>query len=348
MAQRGTKQYTLATLAQLLGVDYVGDADRIIDGLSTLASAGPSQLAFLANPKYQSQLIDTRAGAVIVHQAMQSGCPCDCLVSPTPYETYAQVSQLFAPDTRHPAGIHPSAVIGQACQIAAQASIAANVVIGDRVVIAAGCSVGPGTVIGNDSRLGENCLLHANVTLYHDVLLGDRCILHSAVVIGSDGFGFAPVADRSATGSAWVKIAQLGGVRIGNDVEIGANTSIDRGALDNTVIGNGVIIDNQVQIAHNVLIGDNTAIAACTAIAGSTNIGTHCTISGGVGIAGHLHITDKVHITAMTMVSKSIKTPGSYSSGTGMQHTVEWRKNAVRFSQLDKTVRRLSKSSKES
>lgn len=348
MAQRHAKQYTLATLAQLLAVDYVGKADRIIDGLSTLASAGPSQLTFLANPKYQSQLEDTLAGAVIVHPAMQPGCPCDCLISPVPYETYARATHLFAPATGQPTGIHSTAVIGSDCQIDPAAAIAPHVVIGDRVTIAAGCSLGPGTIIGDDCRLGEQSLLYGNVTLYHDVSLGDRCILHSGVVIGSDGFGFAPAADQSAGGSAWVKIAQLGGVLIGNDVEIGASTSVDRGALDNTVIGNGVIIDNQVQIAHNVVIGDNTAIAACSAVAGSVTIGKQCTISGGVGIAGHLRIADKVHITAMTMVSKSIKTPGSYSSGTGMQPTVEWRKNAVRFSQLDKTIRRLSKTHKES
>lgn len=344
MAQRHSKQYTLATLAQRLAVDYVGDADRIIDGLSTLASAGPSQLAFLANSKYQSQLSDTRAGAVIINPALQSECQCDCLLSPTPYETYARASQLFVADAGQTAGIHPTAVIGQGCQIDSTANIAANVVIGERVVIAAGCMLGPGTVIGDDCQLGKHCLLHANVTLYSDIILGDRCTLHSMAVIGSDGFGFAPAADPSQ--GAWVKIAQLGGVRIGDNVEIGAGTTIDRGALDNTVIGNSVIIDNQVQIAHNVVIGDNTGIAGCTAIAGSSTIGANCTIAGGVGVVGHLQIVDNVHVTAMTLVTKSIKKPGSYSAGTGMQDTATWRKNAVRFSQLDKTLRRLSKSDK--
>jgi len=227
------------------------------------------------------------------------------------------------------ASIHDTAVIG------AGAHISAGVVVESGVAIADGVRIGPNCCLGRDSVVGANTHLYAGVTLYHGVSIGADCILHSGVVVGSDGFGFAPSAE------GWVKIAQLGGVIIEDNVEIGANTTIDRGALDNTVIRKGVILDNQIQVAHNVVIGENTAIAACSAIAGSTTIGKNCIVGGASGIAGHLNIVDGVHITAMTMVIKSLNEPGVYSSGTGVQPNAKWKKSIARLRQLDKMAARL-------
>lgn len=336
------QQYTLAELADLLAADCVGDSKLIISGLATLSSATTGQMSFLANSKYQKELESTKASAVILAQHMAEACPTNCLISDNPYLTYAKASQLFAPKKLgHKGGIHPSAVIDHSALIDPSAYVAANAVVEAGVTIGANSFIGPGTVIGCDSVIGENCHFYANVSIYHDVTIQHRVTIHSGVVIGSDGFGFAPAADKMKGG--WVKIAQLGGVRIGSDVEIGAGTTVDRGALDDTIIEDRVIIDNQVQIAHNVRLGDNTAIAACTAIAGSTRIGKNCTIAGCVGIVGHLTITDDVHITAMSMITRSIDKPGSYSSGTHMQDTTQWRKNAVRFGQLDAIAKRLQK-----
>jgi UDP-3-O-[3-hydroxymyristoyl] glucosamine N-acyltransferase len=332
--------YSLAALAELLNVTYVGDAKTLISGLATLASAGPGQLSFLANSKYQKTLKSTLAGAVIVAPDMVTSCPSHCLVSEQPYLTYARASQLFEVLDNDRGGIHPSAVIDSSATIATTATIAANVVIGKNVVIGAAVVIGPGCVIGNNSTIDEGGLLHANVSVYHGVLIGRSVVIHSGTVIGSDGFGFAPSPDTEIGG--WVKIAQLGGVKIGDNVEIGAGCTIDRGALDDTVIGDRVILDNQIQIAHNVEIGDNTGIAGCSAIAGSTKIGKNCTIAGGVAIIGHLTIGDNVHFTARSLITKSVEKPGAYSSGAPMQDTKSWRRNAVRFMQLDNIAKRLS------
>ncbi|MEZ5509125.1 MAG: UDP-3-O-(3-hydroxymyristoyl)glucosamine N-acyltransferase [Gammaproteobacteria bacterium] len=335
MTDADSRQWTLVQLAQALDVELKGDGAASVTGLSTLSAAQPGQISFLANPLYRAQLKDTRASAVILHPDLAAECPVACLVSTNPYLTFAKATHLFDQRPRQPMGIHPSAVV------AADVVLGPDCRIGPRVVIEAGCvlgarvEIGPGSVIGACSRLGDDCLLHANVTLYHGVTVGQRCVMQSGVVIGGDGFGFAPAQGR------WHKIAQLGGVRIGDDVEIGASTTIDRGALQDTVIGNNVILDNQIQIAHNVEIGDGTAIAGCTGIAGSTKIGRHCTIAGAVGIAGHLEIADKVHITMRSAITKSISEPGSYSSGTAMSTTGEWRKNAARFRQLDDMARRI-------
>jgi UDP-3-O-[3-hydroxymyristoyl] glucosamine N-acyltransferase len=337
MAER---QYTLAELAELLDVECVGDAEVLISGLATLASASSGQLSFLANPKYQKALETTAAEAVIIAPNMVALCPANCLVSANPYLTYARASQLFAPASTAGPSIHASAVISDSASIDTSVTIGAHVSIGDRVVIGADTVISSGCVIGANTVIGEGVLLYANISLYHNISIGDRVIIHSGAVIGSDGFGFAPSSDKQKGG--WVKIAQLGGVKIGNDVEIGAGCTIDRGALDDTLIGDRVIIDNQVQIAHNVELGENTGIAGCSAIAGSTKIGKNCTIAGAVGIVGHLTITDNVHITAGSLVTKSIDKAGSYSSGTSMQNTKAWRRNAVRFSQLDIMAKRLS------
>ena len=327
-------KYTLGQLATLLDVSCQGDDDIEITGLATLASAKAGQLSFLANPRYQKDLATTKASAVIVAENMVLSNPVNSLISPDPYLTFAKATQLFSV-TNNQKGVHPSAVVSDSAHIDPLAYIGASAVVGANVRIGANTVIGSGAVIGDDSVIGNHCLVYANVSIYHGVTVGDDVIIHSGVVIGGDGFGFSP------SDAGWVKITQFGGVRVGDRVEIGANTTIDRGALDDTLIGNGVIIDNQVQIAHNVELGDNTAIAACTAIAGSTVIGKNCIIAGAVGIVGHLEITDNVHITAMSMITKSIKSSGSYSSGTPMQESASWRKNAVRFTQLDTLVKRI-------
>lgn len=339
-------RYSLEQLAKILKTDFVGDGNYEISGVATLASAAAGQLSFLSNPRYKKALLDTRAGAVIVSPDMVESCPCHCLVADSPYRIYARASQLFQPPLNHPPGIHPSAVVAASATIDPSASIGPNCTIADDVTIGPECIIYPGVFVGERTRLGSACRIYANVSIYHDVIIGDRVSLHSGVIVGSDGFGYAPAEDFRNEG--WVKIAQLGGVRIGDDVEIGAGTTIDRGALDDTVIGNRVIIDNQVQIAHNVVIGDNTGIAGCAAISGSTRVGSNCTIAGGAGLVGHIEIADGVHITGMTMVTKSITTRGSWSSGTPMMHTKEWRKSAVRFSQLDDLARRIAALEKKS
>jgi UDP-3-O-[3-hydroxymyristoyl] glucosamine N-acyltransferase len=318
-----------------LNAELVGDADKTITGISPLTSASSEHLSFLANPKYIRDLRGTTAGAVILSRKNLSNCPCDALVMDDPYWGYARVSRLFRVTDRE-SGVHPAAIIADSAVIPASASIAAGVIIEAGVVLGADVTVGPGCVLGQNVLLGDGCHLHANVTLYHGVKIGARSVIHSGSVIGSDGFGYAPHE------GSWEKIEQLGSVRIGNSVEIGANTTIDRGALEDTIIGNCVIIDNQIQIGHNVIIGEGTAIAASTAIAGSTKIGRYCTIAGAVAIAGHLKIADNVHVKGMSMVSKNISKAGVYASGTGgVLENSQWQKNAARFRKLNELAKRV-------
>ena len=326
---------TLGAIADHLGLECRGNRARRLTGLANLATANEAQLSFLANPKYKKFLDDTRAGAVILTADMAANAPVDCLISPQPYLSYARATHLFDVSPRLSVGIDASAVVAASAKIAKDVAIGPRCVIGENVEVGAGTQIGAGTVIGDGSKIGEQCTLHANVTLYHGVMIGDNCRVHSGTVIGADGFGFAPHA------GGWEKIVQLGSVRIGCGVEIGANTTIDRGALEDTVIGDSVIIDNLCQIAHNVQIGEGTAIAGCVGIAGSAIIGAHCMIGGGAGIPGHLTIADGVQIQAFTRVTGSIEEAGSYTSGTGSMETGAWRKNAVRFSQLDELYRRV-------
>ena len=329
---------SLTDIAKKIGAELVAsDGQSIISGIGTLETATATQVSFLANPSYRKQLADTQAAAVIVHPDMVAECPVAALVMANPYMGLAKLSQLFDNLPKQTIGIHDSAIIDDSAEIADGVSIAANVVIGVNVQIGAGARIGPGCVISDHSIVGENTLLHANVVIYHDIEIGNQCILHSGCVIGADGFGFAPDA------GSWVKIAQLGGVRIGNNVEVGANTTIDRGALGNTEIGNGVKLDDQIMIAHNVIIGDDCAIAGTVGIAGSSKLGKRCTLAGGAGIAGHLELADDVHVTGMTMITKSVTEAGAYSSGTAMMPLKEWRKSATRFRQLDDMARRLKK-----
>lgn len=331
------RTYTLRDLAEHLGAHLLGDPLLPISALATLHNARSNELSFIANPAYKKYLSTTKAGALLINTELADDFFGNKLIVNNPYLAYAQLSSLFDFSRKQPTGVHPSAVIGDDCILGNGVAIGANAVIGRGVTLADGVIVGPGSCIGDDTQIGSHTRLAANVSIYHGVSIGANCMLHSGCVIGADGFGFAPNA------GGWLKIHQLGGVVIGDDVEIGANTCIDRGALDDTRIGDGVIIDNQIQIGHNVCIGKNTAIAAHTAIAGSTTIGNNCTIAGAVAIAGHLTLADRVHITGKSMVSASITEAGSYSSGTPLAPTKDWRKNAARFRQLDSLATRLIK-----
>ncbi len=331
----GPNIYTLGELSRLLDVELRGNPSLEVNGLATLKGAGAGQLSFLSNPRYAHQLATTKATAVILDAAFAAQCPSAQLISSAPYVTYAKASQLFECDATSDEGIHATAIIDPTAIIEADVSIGPYCVLGKNVRIGKGTRIAANVTVGDDTRIGTDCHLYANVSLYHRVHLGDRVVLHSAVVIGADGFGFAFDGRRS------IKIAQLGGVRIGDDVEIGAGSTVDRGALDDTIIEQGVKIDNHVQIAHNCIIGEHTIICGCSAIAGSTSIGRYCTIGGGVGIIGHLHIADKVMISAMSLVSQSIPEAGIYSSGTGLLESKEWKRNIVRFRQLDDMAKRL-------
>jgi len=334
--------HTLGDLARRLGAELQGDANCEITGLATLQEAQLGQLGFLANPVYRKYLATTQASAVIMHPDMAADYAGNKLLLANPYLGYAQLTPLFDRQPHLPQGIHPSAVIADGATVDATAAIGPHVMIEAGVVIGAGVEIGAGSFVGADSVIGLRSRLNARVTVYHGVSIGEEAIIHSGAVIGADGFGFAPGKD------GWTKIHQIGGVVLGNRVEIGAGTTIDRGALGDTCLADGVKIDNQVQIAHNVQIGTNTAIAAGTGIAGSTTIGANCTIAGAVGIVGHLTIADGVHVSAMTLVTKSIKQAGSYSSGSPMMATKAWRKNAVRVGQLDKLFGRVKQLEKQS
>ncbi|MBD8622823.1 UDP-3-O-(3-hydroxymyristoyl)glucosamine N-acyltransferase [Pseudomonas sp. CFBP 13727] len=330
-----TATMKLGQLAEFLGATVSGDPEKIITGLATLQEAGPAQLSFLANPQYRKFLPDSHAGAVLLKAADAEGFQGDALIVPDPYLAYARISHLFDPKPHASAGVHPTAVIADDAQVDAAASVGPFAVIESGARIAAGVTVGAHCFIGARCEIGEGGWLAPRVTLYHDVRIGKRVVIQSGAVLGGEGFGFANEK------GVWQKIAQIGGVSIGDDCEIGVNTAVDRGALADTLIGNGVKLDNQIQIAHNVQIGDNTAMAACVGISGSSKIGKNCMLAGGVGLVGHIEICDGVFITGMTMVTHSITEPGAYSSGTAMQPAAEWRKSAARLRQLDDMARRL-------
>lgn len=330
-----TATLKLGQLAEFLGATLRGDAEKAITGLATLQEAGPAQLSFLANPQYRKYLPDSKAGAVLLKAADAEGYAGDALVVADPYLAYARISHLFDPKPKAVAGVHPTAVVAADAQVDSSASIGAFAVIESGACIGPAVTVGAHCFIGARSVVGEGGWLAPKVTLYHDVRIGKRVVIQSGAVLGGEGFGFANEK------GVWQKIAQIGGVTLGDDVEVGVNTAIDRGALADTVIGNGVKLDNQIQIAHNVQVGDNTAMAACVGISGSTKIGANCMLAGGVGLVGHIEICDGVFVTGMTMVTRSITEPGAYSSGTAMQPAAEWRKSAARIRQLDDMSRRL-------
>ena len=316
-----------------LPADSAHSGASVAYGVNTLKSANAQQIAFLANPKYAAQLASTNALAVIVSAAQAVDCLVAALVSHNPYADFARVAALFERKSQPPVGIDASAHIGAGAQIDAKARIGPLCVIAASARIGAGAVLHAGCIVGPDCEVGADCELQPRVTLVKRVVLGARVIVHSGAVLGADGFGLAPIP------GGWLKIPQLGGVRVGDDCEIGANTTVDCGALEDTVLGKGVKLDNQIQVGHNVIIGDYTAIAGCTAIAGSSSIGARCLIAGGVGVAGHLTIADNVRINAMTLVTNDILEPGDYSGAMPMMATREWRKNAVHIRRLDERLK---------
>ena len=336
-----TISVTLGELASRFGLELRGPGDTVINGVATLANAKMGQLGFLANPRYTAQLSATKASAVVIAAANADACPVACLIASDPYHAFAKVAAVFAPSDEALPGIHPSAIVDPTAQVADSSSVGPFCVIEGNARIEAGARIGPHCQVGAGSIVGARSRLVARVTLLAGVIVGQRVLIHPGAVLGADGFGLAK------DGEQWLKVPQLGGVRIGDDCEIGANTTIDRGALDDTVLENDVRLDNQIQIAHNVHIGAHTAMAGCVAVAGSTRIGRHCLIGGGAGILGHLQIADRVTVTARALVTHSIHESGEYSSGTPLQPSREWRRNAVRFGQLDELARRLSRLEKE-
>jgi len=328
---------SLADLAAHIEAELVNSAGTtLVKGLTTLDSATAEQISFFSNRAYRERLAKTCAAAVILAPTDKKHCPVPMLVMDNPYLGYAKAAYLFKKSYPAASGIHPSAwvspdaILAEGVSIAAQAVVEAGVYIAENVVVGAGC------VIQQDVEIGANSCLIANVTLCAGVKLGQRVILHPGVVIGADGFGLAH--DRGA----WMKIPQLGSVSIGNDVEIGANTTVDRGALTDTVLEDGVKLDNQIQVAHNVYIGAHTVIAGCAGIAGSTHVGKHCMIGGGVNIGGHLQIADNVQVTGRSVIMQSITEPGVYSSGTPLEPNAKWHRNYARMKQLDALFKRVS------
>jgi UDP-3-O-[3-hydroxymyristoyl] glucosamine N-acyltransferase len=325
----------LGEIVRRLGGELSGDAGITIRQVATLEKATPDTIAFLANERYLGQLKATRAGAVIVGQQLREQLDMPRIVTANPYAYFARVSALFNPLPENVAGIHPAAVVHP------QAIVEAGVYVGPGAVIEAGArvgkgsSIGAGTCIGAGVELGEGSMLYPNVTVYHGCKLGKRVFIHAGAVIGADGFGIAMDEGR------WLKVPQIGRVVIGDDVEIGANTTIDRGAIDDTVIEDGVKLDNQIQVGHNVRIGAHTAIAACVGIAGSSRIGRLCRIGGASGIAGHLTIADNVEISAHTLVTKSITEAGTYTGAYPFESNRDWRRNAASLRNLGELTARV-------
>jgi UDP-3-O-[3-hydroxymyristoyl] glucosamine N-acyltransferase len=323
-----SRAFTLREIVTLLGGEAVGEVSVPLTGVATLDSAGPSEIAFLANPKYRARLAGTRAGAVILGPGDRDAAAMPRIVSSNPYAYYARTVALFHPEAEAQPGIHPTAQVHGSARVDAGAEVGAFAVIGAGAEIGQGARIGAHCIIGARSSVGARTRLHPRVTVYDGCSIGERCILHSGAVVGADGFGMA--RDHGA----WVKIPQVGAVRIGNDVEVGANTTIDRGALDDTVIEDGVKLDNQIQVGHNCVIGAHTVIAGCTGISGSVRIGRDCMIGGGVGFVGHIEICDGVTISGFTFVTKSLTRPGTYTSGMPVMPHAEWLRNAAHLRRL--------------
>lgn len=332
---------SLGELAERFDCELIGDPDVRIETLGTLANAGSNALSFLASPAYKKQLSSTKAAAVILRADDAPVAPCAALISDNPYASYARMAAAVCPPPAYEPGIHASAAVASSADVAKSAHIAANAVIEDNAIIGANTYVGPGAVVGPGCVIGDDCRILANVTLVRAVSTGDRCIFHSGSVIGADGFGNAMTSD------GWVKVPQVGGVRIGSDVEIGSSTTVDCGAIDDTVIADGVRLDNQIQIAHNVHVGEHTAMATGVAVAGSAHIGKRCMMAGMVGVAGHIEICDDVTVLGKAMVSKSITQPGAYASMFPIEDARSWNRRVASFRRLDKLLGRVSKLEKE-
>ncbi|HUP28755.1 MAG TPA: UDP-3-O-(3-hydroxymyristoyl)glucosamine N-acyltransferase [Usitatibacter sp.] len=330
---------TLRQIVERLGGEALGDADRPLTGVGTLDSAGPEHITFLANPRYRGRLASTRAGAVILGRADRDAGSMPRIVTDNPYAYYARTVALFHPPSVARPGIHPFAQVDGSANVDASAEIGAFVVVGARSSIGRGARIGAHCAIGEGVSIGEGTRLHARVCIYDGCTIGARGILHSGVVIGADGFGMARDGDH------WLKIPQVGAVRIGDDVEVGANTTIDRGALDDTVIADGVKLDNQIQVGHNCVIGAHTVIAGCTGISGSVTIGRDCMIGGGVGFVGHITICDRAVISGFTFVTKSITTPGTYTSGMPVMPHADWLRNTAHLRKLGARARQTGEES---
>ncbi|HEX7373601.1 MAG TPA: UDP-3-O-(3-hydroxymyristoyl)glucosamine N-acyltransferase [Steroidobacteraceae bacterium] len=328
-------EYTLGELAAACGSVVRGDANVRIRGVATLEHAGAGELAFLANPHYRQYLDRTRAAAVVLAPDDADACPVPALIAANPYATYARIAQVLHPEPACAAGIHPSAVIEPGAIIDATASIGAGAYVGAGARIGARTLVGPGCVILDGATLGADCRLVARVTVCRAARIGERCIFAPGAVIGADGFGHAPDKD------GYVKIPQVGAVVIGNDVDVGANTTIDRGTIGDTVIEDGVKIDNLCMVAHNVRVGAHTVMAAMVGIAGSSTVGRRCMLGGQAGISGHLSICDDVALTGKTMVSRSITRPGVYSGNLPADEARSFRRNSARFQKLDELAKRV-------
>jgi UDP-3-O-[3-hydroxymyristoyl] glucosamine N-acyltransferase len=328
---------TLGQLAAQFACELDGDPALVVNRVGTLANAAPDAITFLANSHYRAQLASTRAAAVILAPRDRGACPVASLVHPEPYLTYARIAALLHPPTAAVAGVHSSAVVAASARVAPTAQIDAHAVVGSDCTIDDDAVIGAGTVLGEHVHVGKGTRLGPRVTLLDRVRIGARCIVHPGAVIGADGFGFAP--DRGT----WHKIPQVGSVVVGDDVEIGANTTIDRGAIEDTVIEDGVKLDNLVQIAHNARIGAHTIMAAMSGVAGSTKLGKRCMIGGGVVMINSLDICDDVVFTFRSIVTRSVDEPGTYSGHLPAEEAGLWRKNAARFRKLDGLAERLIK-----
>jgi UDP-3-O-[3-hydroxymyristoyl] glucosamine N-acyltransferase len=328
---------SLGDLAAAVGCELIGDPDATVNDVASLTNASADSLSFLSSAAYSSQLSSTKAAAVVLRAADADACPVAAFVSDNPYATYARMAALVCPEPVLRPGVHSSASIADTAKVATSAHIAAAVVIGQRTIIGENTVVGPGTVIGPDCVVGDDCRFVANVSVVKDVSIGARGIFHPGVVIGSDGFG------NAMTPHGWVKVPQVGGVRIGDDVEIGANTTVDCGAIGDTVIEDGVRIDNLCMIAHNVHVGEHTAMAALTGIAGSTRIGKRCMFAGASGAVGHITICDDVVVAAKTFLTKDVTEPGTYAASFPADNARSWAKQLARFRRLGKLIERVKK-----
>jgi len=331
------KSYSLGELAERFGGTVVGDAATRIRQVAPLETAGPEELSFLANRKYEKLLASTHARAVILGEEAREATVLPRIVCKNPYAYYARVAALVNPEIVPEPGIHPHSVVHRGAHVAPSAAVGAGAVIEEGARIGDGAVIGANCFVGRDARIGNGTRMYANATVYQGCVIGDRALIHSGAVIGADGFGMAMDEGR------WLKIPQIGRVVVGDDVEVGANTAIDRGALDDTVIENGVKLDNQIQIGHNCHIGAHTAIAGCVGIAGSTRIGSYCQLGGSAMILGHLTIADHVVISAGTLVSKSIARPGTYTSVFPMSRHDDWRRNASLIRHLHEMMDRIRK-----
>ncbi len=321
---------TLGEIAVRFGLELAGDPGESVTGVASLAGAGPGAVSFCTGPKYRRQLAATRATAVVLPRELAGSCPVAALIAARPYAAWARIANALHPQAPVRAGRATGAQVDPAAKVAASAWIGPNAVVGPGAVVGERCSIGPNCVVEEGVRLGDDCRLQADVTLCRGVTVGARCLFKPGAVVGSDGFGHAPDVD------GYVKVPQLGSVCIGDDVEVGANTTVDRGTIADTIVGDGVKLDNQVQVGHNCRIGAHKVVAGCAGISGSTVIGSRCMIGGAVGIAGHLEIGDDVVVTGYSLVTHSLPGPGMYSSGMPAIEAGRWRRAVARLHRLDK------------